>query len=1239
MAGSGTPGFGGDGGPAPTAQLNFPTGLFIDENRNLFIADSFNHRVRLVELDAGIISTIAGGDTLGFSGDGGTALQARLNFPSSVRLDNNGNLLIADRNNHRIRAIKGPISPIAGDPGPAQFLTKTAAPDPVNASDRLTYSLTLNNTTDRSLSNLQLIDALPAGVTFVSASSTSGSCGSPDEERRLTCNLGSLGRNRQTVVTIEVDVKDSAAGTILTNSAICSSFQGEPDNCRATVSTRVRPADSGDLAVTKKAPSQVFFPDPIPYVVQVTNHGPAVAKAATLVDTLPSEDLLTVVSIESDHGSCLQNGDRIDCELGVMAERAVATVMITMEPTESAQNQIVSNRVEVSSTSKDFVLSDNTDFASTRILPPRQGLFLEKSVSTQKASPGDTLVYDLEITNYGPEAQTSVEITDLLPPGVSLVAAIPGKGSCQSSLEGTLIQVRCSVGTLAVGASAGATIEVKVDQSTEDTVLINSANCRSNEIGVHQCRSQEVSTVVRPRGCADLSLTVDSPSELLYAAEDPQDIVYTLNVANQGPSRVTGLQLTAVLPVDPLTGISEVSWQSAEVIEQTDGLGPSFCFPLQGSQRLITQVACRLGGLNEGGTATVEIVVTPNAAIAGRTAVSSFSLVANNDCDESDNATMSLTRLLTDAGGPESDLSIFKSGRSRVRPGDPLTYSLSVINNGPTTASEVVVTDTLPVGVQLVSITTNQGSCDQSVVGGITQIACSLGILGNGEHTPNAAGISIKTTASETIPNETTITNEASCSSSELDPDDCYDAVDTEITQAAGTEADLFIFKDVLDDDVTVGDTLIYSLELLNFGPDEAAGVGVTDTLPDGVSFDADLSSPECVEVESQTIKCSLPVLGNGDSSEPLDAFFEIAVLVLEEAFGATLTNTATCSSDLTDPDGCEDSIEIEISSAQANLSMTKTASDVFVSVGDQLTYTLHLNNTGPDEATDVIAVDTLPEGVSFDADLSSPECSEVDDQIIECEVAVLGNAAASSEPSNADFSIVVEVLEDARATTLENTASCSSDVVDLDGCEGDVTVEVSAGVADLSISKSASDDAVSVGSELFYSLDVSNSGPREANNVVVTDNLPSGVVFLSDSSSDECSEISVGVVECLLDVLDAEDETSFDIAVEVLEAADETTLINTAGCRADEHDPDGCADATEVRVAAEADLLIFKDASDDPVSVGAELTYFLEVLNFGPGGRQGSYGYGTVFPMASASSPTSRVQSVARWKVALWNA
>ncbi len=120
-AGSGAGGFAGDGGPAEEARLSFPVGVALDSAGNLYIADRNNQRIRKVDA-AGIISTVAGNGTAGFGGDGGPALQARLNFPSGVAADGAGNLYIADRNNRRVRRVDaaGVISTVAGN-GTAGF--------------------------------------------------------------------------------------------------------------------------------------------------------------------------------------------------------------------------------------------------------------------------------------------------------------------------------------------------------------------------------------------------------------------------------------------------------------------------------------------------------------------------------------------------------------------------------------------------------------------------------------------------------------------------------------------------------------------------------------------------------------------------------------------------------------------------------------------------------------------------------------------------------------------------------------------------------------------------------------------------------------------------------------------------------------------------------------------------------------------------------------------------------------
>ncbi|MCH7644377.1 MAG: SMP-30/gluconolactonase/LRE family protein [Myxococcales bacterium] len=117
VAGNGTRGFSGDGDLAATAGMDFPSGVALDANGNLFIADRNNHRVRRVDAATGIMTTVAGSGTAGFSGDGGLATSADLREPIAVALDEASNLLIADFRNDRVRrvdAATGIITTVAG---------------------------------------------------------------------------------------------------------------------------------------------------------------------------------------------------------------------------------------------------------------------------------------------------------------------------------------------------------------------------------------------------------------------------------------------------------------------------------------------------------------------------------------------------------------------------------------------------------------------------------------------------------------------------------------------------------------------------------------------------------------------------------------------------------------------------------------------------------------------------------------------------------------------------------------------------------------------------------------------------------------------------------------------------------------------------------------------------------------------------------------------------------------------
>src|SRR5207248_223189 len=104
VAGSGTSGFSGDGGPATAAQLNAPSGVAATADGGFLIADFNNNRIRRVS-SAGTITTVAGSGTSGFSGDGGPATAAQLNFPRGVAATADGGFVIADTGNSRIRHV------------------------------------------------------------------------------------------------------------------------------------------------------------------------------------------------------------------------------------------------------------------------------------------------------------------------------------------------------------------------------------------------------------------------------------------------------------------------------------------------------------------------------------------------------------------------------------------------------------------------------------------------------------------------------------------------------------------------------------------------------------------------------------------------------------------------------------------------------------------------------------------------------------------------------------------------------------------------------------------------------------------------------------------------------------------------------------------------------------------------------------------------------------------------------
>jgi sugar lactone lactonase YvrE len=192
LVGSGIKGLAGDDGLAIRTQLSEPTGICIDLAGNPLIADTANHRVLLVEKATSVISTLAGTGTPGFSGDGGIGTAVQLNGPTAVAADGHGRVLIADTFNNRVRQLDtrtGTITTIAGTGaqgfgGDGDFASKAELTEPsgvaVDAKGNILIADTFNN-------RIRRIDRLSGIIMTVAGTGTRGSSG--DEAMALSAEL------------------------------------------------------------------------------------------------------------------------------------------------------------------------------------------------------------------------------------------------------------------------------------------------------------------------------------------------------------------------------------------------------------------------------------------------------------------------------------------------------------------------------------------------------------------------------------------------------------------------------------------------------------------------------------------------------------------------------------------------------------------------------------------------------------------------------------------------------------------------------------------------------------------------------------------------------------------------------------------------------------------------------------------------------------------------------------------
>ena len=531
--------------------------------------------------------------------------------------------------------------------------------------------------------------------------------------------------------------------------------------------------------------------------------------------------------------------------------------------------------------------------------------------------------------------------------------------------------------------------------------------------------------------------------------------------------------------------------------------------------------------IGAGGTVEITVPVETDSTLASGTKLTNQ--VAAHSSEETTPVEASGTIETTTAADLEAHKSIVGGGGAI--PGREMTYEIGTTNHGPSVAQAVKLVDHLPASVTFVSVTSP--GCSQNA----GTVTCETAQLGSGESVSFQVVVAVPSSATGKIKNSVVVSSETT----DPEPGNNEASVEAE----THPKAQLKLEKTALTPEVLDGQQARFKLVASNAGPSDAEGTKIVDTLPAGLTY-VSATGASCTAV-AQVVTCPLGNLAFGASR---------SVEVVVDTHGVShYVNHATASSEAEDPEPSEASAEapLEVKPA-ALLKLAKTVSPTLVDLPGEATYTLDVEDEGPDAAKNVVVTDPLPTGISYASDDAG--CT-VAGQKVTCALGEVANGASRTIHLHVDVAVTLG------EQTVTNTAEATSTTGSPEPAKARASAELQTGpAADVAVVKMGP-ASVASGGHIAWTLAVSNHGPSTAHKVTVVDPLPSGASYLSSSSSQGTCAFAAGKLTCEVGTL--ANGANAQIAVAALVSAAPGTLSNTATVSAEEPDPEPANNSSTV--------------------------------------------------------------------------
>jgi large repetitive protein len=1049
-------------------------------------------------------------------------------------------------------------------------LEKSVDDATVTLGQNVVFTITVTNDGPDHATAVVVEDLLPAGLTYVS--DNGGGAYVPGTG---VWTIGAI--NNGFTASLQITATATAAGTLVNYAQVMASGEGDPDSTPNDDSTTDDDDDSqnvivgtaSDLSLDKSVDDATPSPGQnVVFTLIVDNDGPDTATGITVRDLLPAG--LTHVS--NDGGGAYVPGTGVwtipsIASLGSATLNITATVTGTGTISNYAQITASSSGDPDSTPNDDSIADDDDD--TQDITVASSDLSVDKSVDDATPDRGQNVVFTITVSNAGPDMATGVQVTDVLPAGLSYVSDNGGGAYIPGTGVWTVPPIE-SLGSASLQITANVTATGMITNYAQVTASANPDPDSTPNDGSTLQDDDDQQDLIVPL-LADLSLekSVDDATPTLG-----QNVVFTVTVTNNGPDHATGVTVEDLLPA----GLTYVSDNGGGAYVPGTGIWT-------------------IGAINNGITASLQITATMSSTGTHNNyaQIIASSLTDPDSTPNDDSTTQDDDDIQSVTTGATADLSLDKSVDDATPTlGQTVVFTLAVLNGGPDTATGVTVRDLLPAGLTYVS--DNGGGAYNSGTGIWTVPAISSGLSASLQITATVTGTGVISNYAQVATSTTVDPDSTPNDDSTTEDDD-----DSQIVTVASS--DLSLDKSVDDATPDRGQNVVFTITVSNAGPDMATGVQVTDVLPAGLSYVSDNGGG--AYVPGTGVWTVPPIESLGSAALQITANVTATGMITNYA---QVTASANPDPDSTPNDGStiqdDDDLQNLIVPLLADLSLEKSVDDATPTLGQNVVFTVTVTNNGPDHATGVTVEDLLPAGLTYVSDNGGGAyvpgtgiwtIGAINNGIT---ASLQITATMSSTGTHNNYAqVIASGLTDPDSTPNDDSTTQDDD---------DIQSVTTGATADLSLDKSVDDATPALGQTVVFTIAVLNGGPDTATGVTVRDLLPAGLTYVSDNGGGAYnSGTGIWTVPAISSGLSASLQitatvTGTGVISNYAQVATSTT-VDPDSTPNDDSTTEDDDDSQIVTVAATADLSLDKSVDDATPALGQNVTFTITVSNDGP--------------------------------------